>query len=501
MRAVICLAALLGGCTKNESGVTAQKRALTTDLLTFDAGMAAVDTREVLGVYLASVAQGEVRIYDVQVEDEEHWIIGEGWKTDDCDGDGENDCQLVDGGSASSPSYTERLDLTFAPSEVEEYRTMLTIVSDDTEVTERNDEGYGLWRVVLRGIGRVPCAHVSPHFVDFGPRPLGGFFELELGIYNCGVVTLTVADFQLGGDPSFAVDTPAPLTVLATSEDTIDIAFNPGSDGAEAGVLSLLMNDPDYDQDIAFIGNNCPASNDEAWDADGDGWWSCGGDCDDTDPDISPSGLEVSNGRDDDCDGDIDEAQNDPATDDDGDGYSEDEGDCDDASTEIGPEMPDDVDQIDNNCDGRVDEDSEWSDDDGDGMAEREGDCDDADAEVVPGADEFADGIDNDCDGQIDEGTDDFDDDADGYAEIDDDCNDGDPWSFPGATEDCDEIDNDCDGLVDEGEADEENGACFFEVERELAPTEEGGCAAVSAPAGWLLMAGLCGVGWRRRDP
>src|SRR5262249_51305536 len=58
----------------------------------------------------------------------------------------------------------------------------------------------------------------------------------------------------------------------------------------------------------------------------------------------------------------------------------------------------------DDNCDGRVDEGTVAYDDDGDGLSENAGDCDDRDALVRPGAPERADCRDNDCDGTVDEG-------------------------------------------------------------------------------------------------
>src|SRR5882672_97209 len=42
-------------------------------------------------------------------------------------------------------------------------------------------------------------------------------------------------------------------------------------------------------------------------DNDGDGYTSCTGDCDDHNPAIHPGAVEVCNGKDDDCDGEIDE--------------------------------------------------------------------------------------------------------------------------------------------------------------------------------------------------
>ena len=136
------------------------------------------------------------------------------------------------------------------------------------------------------------------------------------------------------------------------------------------------------------VDNDCDGDIDEGWDSDGNGVADC-------------MDVEVCDGVDNDGDGDIDEA-----FDSDGDGTA----DCFDTEA---------CDGLDNDGDGEVDE---GFDSDGDGL----GDCLD---------EEVCDGLDNDGDGAIDER---FDADADGIA----DCFD---------TETCDGLDNDGDGEVDEG--------------------------------------------------
>ncbi|RAJ16144.1 putative metal-binding motif-containing protein, partial [Olleya aquimaris] len=77
--------------------------------------------------------------------------------------------------------------------------------------------------------------------------------------------------------------------------------------------------------------------------------------------------------------------------------------DCDDTNSAIYPGNIEICDGIDNNCDGNIDE---GFDQDGDGFTTCQGDCDDSDASINPNATEICDGIDNNCDGNIDEGFD-----------------------------------------------------------------------------------------------
>lgn len=138
----------------------------------------------------------------------------------------------------------------------------------------------------------------------------------------------------------------------------------------------------------------------------------------------------------------------------DDDGYNADV-DCDDTDVNSAPSMSEQCDGKDNNCDGTIDEGLD-QDNDSDGYSacpsinHLDPDCNDALDTDFPGAEEICDGHDNNCDGQVDEG---FDQDADGVSSCATpaDCDDMSSTVAPGAEERCDALDNNCNGQVDEG--------------------------------------------------
>ena len=282
------------------------------------------------------------------------------------------------------------------------------------------------------------------------------------------------------------------------------------------------------------IDNNCDGITDDdavnriTWyqDGDGDGFGdtsvvleSCtqpngyvgqNGDCDDALSQVSPTGIEVCDGLDNDCDGltdDQDTGLQNPPTwylDADGDGFGVDTvtmqactaapsfigqgGDCNDLDALISPDGIEVCDLADNNCDGQIDEGVEltfYYDGDGDGYGivsnsteaciapnsyvDNADDCNDAVPEAYTNAAEVCDGIDNDCNGQADEGVLldwylDLDGDGFGssgfvlqactapssdYVMTGGDCDENNTSFYPGAPEGCADLDQNCDGTVD----------------------------------------------------
>ncbi|MEE2751565.1 MAG: MopE-related protein, partial [Myxococcota bacterium] len=234
-----------------------------------------------------------------------------------------------------------------------------------------------------------------------------------------------------------------------------------------------------------------------------------GGDCDDSDPAISPGAAETCDAAnvDEDCDGQADDSDPEGASggtgwfpDSDGDGQGDESqtnslifcdlgpgrsatnDDCDDSDATVFLSAVELCDGQDNDCDGslladEVDGDGDleaicvldaggW---DGAGSVSSGGDCDDTNASVNTSASEVCNDIDDDCQGGVDDGvTITFYEDADadtfgnpdsstedcsvptGYVADDTDCDDTDSAINSAASEVANELDDDCDDLVDE---------------------------------------------------
>lgn len=196
------------------------------------------------------------------------------------------------------------------------------------------------------------------------------------------------------------------------------------------------------------------------------------GDCDDKDSSVKPGTSEICNGKDDDCDGEIDEGGSGCKIwykDEDADGF----GVKGDSRCLCSPLKP--------------------------YTAEVVGDCDDSDEGVNPMAEEVCDGKDNNCDGKTDPENSKgcvafyFDKDNDGYglefdwrclckdegmysATMFGDCDESNPKINPGAKEDCStQVDDNCDGKSDEEDA---NGCKVFykDEDNDGFGTEESQC-------------------------
>ncbi len=170
-------------------------------------------------------------------------------------------------------------------------------------------------------------------------------------------------------------------------------------------------------------------------------------DCDDNDRFNFPGGLEFCDGRDNNCNGLIDEGLLFITyfKDNDGDGFGSNSNDlsicnsivpagyvsvgndCNDNNASINPDSPEICDRADNNCNGTIDEGQilyyYYIDNDGDGygsasfpdsvscfnsipvgFSDKNSDCNDDDPNMHPNKPELCDGIDNDCDSTADEG-------------------------------------------------------------------------------------------------
>ena len=267
-----------------------------------------------------------------------------------------------------------------------------------------------------------------------------------------------------------------------------------------------------------------------------------GRDCDDTDGNVRPDQTESCNGRDDNCNGDVDDGVTETRwyLDADRDGHGDqratamttcmnpstttsvfvaNNNDCDDADPARHVGARETCDRVDNDCDGQTDEEGAltvYPDADGDGFGNaalpmmltvctapvgtvtRPGDCNDRAATTFLGAPELCDGVDNDCSlpGSAAGGSDPAEDrDGDRHAGTAaacaggtfprDDCDDTAAGIYPGATERCDGRDDNCDRVIDEAPR----------CPRSCASRTELGCGMTEVSGGTYQMGERVGTG------
>jgi hypothetical protein len=243
-----------------------------------------------------------------------------------------------------------------------------------------------------------------------------------------------------------ACDLPAGYSELPTDCDDGEIGTYPGApevvaDGIDQDCDGGDACTSDLDADGYTDGSTVASADLDCEDPGEAGASTPTGDCDDTDAATNPAAIEICDGDDDDCDGEVDEVSIYSPTwyrDADSDGYGDagdsveaceapggyvaDGSDCDDEDASANPAGTEACGGGDEDCDGAVDEagasgEATWyADGDGDGYGDSEvavtaceapaesvaagGDCDDADDLVHPGATEVCgNAVDDDCDG------------------------------------------------------------------------------------------------------
>ena len=347
----------------------------------------------------------------------------------------------------------------------------LTLVSTDLVCTAPGEAG------AASGLGDCDDTDPGDH-PDATEIPGNGDDE------DCNGVELCYVDLDGDGVPTFvtvlsadlACDAPgeAATALLAADCNDLNAAVYPGAlepvgDGVDGDCDGRELCFVDADGDgYRGDGSTVVVSTDADCADDGEAGEAYPSvDCADGDPLTNPGVAETCDGRDQDCDGLVDEGTLITVYPDaDADGFGDDTqptpacyigggqvttgGDCDDADDDVNPAAEDIAyDGEDQDCSGAdltdVDEDGYDGGDDGD-------DCDDENPDIHPDALEVAgNGLDDDCDGEADEPTTGTDADGDGYT-AGADCADQDPAIHPGAAEvPYDGVDQDCSGedLVD----------------------------------------------------
>ena len=144
----------------------------------------------------------------------------------------------------------------------------------------------------------------------------GTLSDTRLAVYSaCGGTLLYCNDDIVSGNLKSAITIPCGALTIGQT-----YLIQAGGYNATTGTFSVQVTAPV--ETCNGVDDNCNGQTDEGFDADGDGYTTCGGDCNDTNASITPAATEICNTADDDCDGQVNEGVgNTYYADADGDGY------------------------------------------------------------------------------------------------------------------------------------------------------------------------------------
>ncbi len=189
-------------------------------------------------------------------------------------------------------------------------------------------------------------------------QPSDWWFETTAPFGDQNSSQVAVADIDGDGHDDIILDGSAELDGATVNKALLYLGDGAGGYkaaavdpfGATVSAAFVLFGDVDNDGD-----QDCLSFPYVSRDGDGDGHHVPGDDCNDADAAVHPGAVEVANGKDDDCDGEIDDGSN--SADADQDGVAANAGDCDDTRGDVAKGKPELLDGRDNDCDGEVDED------------------------------------------------------------------------------------------------------------------------------------------------